>query len=211
MKKMLVVLVVLFVCVGVVGAATVEVGSNGEVRVSGSSAPVTWKQTGVTIADEMLPYGDAWRKAYAAPNVVVPVKSHNIVARDGFFHTKTTPVVDLGVIYDTHEHEIRMAKGVVAAKPEINFMPYLVFWLLAIAAATMAFIVKSKNIAALAAIFNAFAAAFATFNAFAAAFAALAALAAFNALAADKKKSLITLYAAFLVLMATSLVFFLLS
>lgn len=114
--------------------ASVEMGINGEVRVKTEQV---WKKTGVMITDSVLAYGDVWKQAYAMPGTVVPVKTHEVIVRDGLFHTKKMIVIDDGIVYDVEFKNIHMAYDTIVTTRTI-FNPYLIFWILSVFAMTVA-------------------------------------------------------------------------
>ncbi|MDD2753177.1 MAG: hypothetical protein PHT44_00990 [Candidatus Portnoybacteria bacterium] len=212
---MMFIAIAVIVFVGIAGAATVEVGSNGGLRAS--RPPEQWKQTRVVIADDVLAYGDAWKQAYAKPGVVVPVKPEEVrFAREGLFHIKNTPVVVVGIIYDAQG--IHLVRG-VEGEPKIKFSPYLVLWVLSVVLMGMSVFFRKFNAAAAIAApataatafaFAAIAAAAPATAATAFAFAAFA-FAAFAAAVEWSKKVFKVFSSVYFLLMVASLIAFLMS
>ena len=128
MKKLLALLVLVVGFASLAAAATtIEEGDNGGLRTSADA--VVWKRTSITVAPDVLAFGDAWKEAYKKPGMVVAVKARQILKQDGLFHTKRTDVADTGIVYDAKG--VRLVQNVVlGSRNTLNL--FLPFWFLSV-------------------------------------------------------------------------------
>lgn len=125
MKGLIIVGVFVTFMFSIAGAATIEVGSSGDIRIL--TAPMVWEHTTVVVDDSVLFYGDTWKKAYATPGIV-PIKTHDTIVQDGFFHEKTITIADIGVMREGDRIHL-VHNAVIKSKNE--FFPYKIFFMLA--------------------------------------------------------------------------------
>jgi hypothetical protein len=138
MKKTLAV-VAMFIAMILVPAlfaqTVVEVNkNNGDVRISDPS----WSRSDIVIDENVLSsYGNEWIVAYDRPDKVVTLESHDIFARDGFFHVKKTLYTETGIVYNTGAKRIQIVHN-ISGETEIHFSFFLIWWTLSLAMATFA-------------------------------------------------------------------------
>jgi len=119
-------------------ASTVEVGNNGEARIS---SDVIWRNTSICVNDDVLAYGDVWKRAFVSPGSIIPVKTHNVSTRNGFFYSKMNTVADIGVIYDAGR--IYLVRN-ITTESKVIFNPFMIFWLLSVFVMSIAVLSVSK-------------------------------------------------------------------
>ncbi len=208
MLKIVSVVMIILVVSSVTAMATtfVEIGNNGGLRTTNTG----WKQTKISIPEDVLVYGDAWRDAYNNPGIIVPVEQHREIKKDGLFHVVSVIVADAGIKYDK-DTGFSVVKQSVVVKTDRSFNPYLILWLLSMIAMVIFVVRMAQNDVFIYVAFAATAFAFAA-AAFATAAFAFAA-AAFAAIVATRNDKII--YIPFVVLyfvfMAISLSMFLVS
>jgi len=136
-----VIIIVTILAIKEAAGAAVEKGSNGEVRVY--DPKIVWKKTDVAVDSAVLLYHDLWKEAYRYPDVVVPITTHDIYERDGLFHEKVSTVAEAGIVRNGNEIHVVNDRTIVS---RVRFNPFLVLWLLSIAAASTATWLRIKTL-----------------------------------------------------------------
>ena len=133
-------------------AAEIEVGSNGALRIA-EPKQTPWTPTGVSVSEEALKFGDAWKEAFQNPGTVAPVKTHAKHKMTGAFTETILTIADMAVVYDKDAGTVTTVLSAAIVKTDEQFNPFLIFAIIAVLAMIVSntFTLNAKGAAAAAA------------------------------------------------------------
>ena len=106
-------------------AGEIEVSSQGNLRIVDSKE--TWSRAGISVEDDVLQYGNAWKDAFKNPNTVVPVSTTLKFQVIGLSQALRETIVDRGVRYDSDSRIVRIVHNVGVIKTATQFNPFFIF------------------------------------------------------------------------------------
>ena len=127
-----------------VQAAEIEVGGDGALRAV-EQAGQTWTPTGVSVSDEALAFGDAWKEAFRNPGRAVTVKTHKEHEMTGPFTETIKTFADTGILYDKVASTVTVGSVVAVEETSTRLNLFLIFAIIALLAVAASRVLLKKN------------------------------------------------------------------